>query len=77
MWSSAIMYDIAKERQADFRREAEQARMARTADRSEPPAGWAGEFFRRLVEHAGQWIVVRGWAEPATGPAAEGEQLAC
>jgi hypothetical protein len=76
MWST-IMYDIAKERQADFEREAEQARMARAAQRSEPATGRAGEFFRRMIEQAEQWIVVRGLTEQAARPVGECEQLAC
>lgn len=80
MWNSGIMYDLAKERQADLRREAEQARTARTAAHSTAAAGRTVRFFRRMAEQAGEWIVVRGWAEPAepaTAPITQREQLAC
>jgi hypothetical protein len=76
MWNGN-MTEIAKARQADFWREAERNRMARMASGNQPSAGRAGETIRRIVEHAGQWITVRGFARPVAGTAPQREQLAC
>jgi hypothetical protein len=76
MWNSN-MIEIAKERQADFRREAQRNRMVRIAERSEQDTDRAGQFFRRFIEHAGEWVGVHGNGKPAFEAAGKCEQLAC
>lgn len=76
MWNSN-MIEIAKERQADFRREAQRNHMVRIAECSERAPERAGQFFRRFIEHAGEWIGVHGNGKPTLEAAGKCEQLAC
>lgn len=76
MWDNNIM-QVAKERQAEFRRQAQRERMIRSVESGKWATGRAGGFFRRMLSHAEEWMAVP-WKSAATaGRSEDCEQLAC
>lgn len=73
MWNTN-MYEVAKQRQADFRREARREQMARMARTNSDRQGNA---FSRRIAHTTRHMAAWWAGRPAVEAGAGREQLAC